>query len=196
MTTVRTSTSHPLEIAAIALPEGGSIGITFCPGKQQHDAMTGPWVRDLPLDLERIQAWGATAVVTLNPNGELAALGVPDLGQAVGEAGLAWYHLPIPDMASPDRRWDERWQAVAPEIHRSLYAGGRWVVHCKGGLGRAGTVAARLLLDRGIPSVDAMALVRQARPGAIETGAQERYLAQAPVGQYANEFTVEQERAR
>jgi hypothetical protein len=34
MPPVRTSASHPLEIAAITLPEGGTIGITFCPGKQ------------------------------------------------------------------------------------------------------------------------------------------------------------------
>ena len=52
------------------------------------------------------------------------------------------------------------------------------VVHCKGGLGRAGTVAARLLLEL-IPDLDvsdAMREVRDVRAGAIESRAQERHL--------------------
>ncbi len=186
MSTVRTSASHPLEIADLTLPEGGTIGITFCPGKQQIHAMTGAWARDLQADLERIRAWGAAGVVTLTTLDELHELGVPGLGEAVSETGMTWYHLPIPDMAAPGPRWDDRWQAVAPEMHRALYAGGRLVVHCKGGLGRAGTVAARLLIDRGVGPDAAVAAVRRVRPGAIESSAQERYLQTVSVGQYAN----------
>ena len=188
MTTQRTSASHPLQIAEIPLAEGGVIGVTFCPGKQQVQAMTGPWARDLQADVTRIKTWGAAAVVTLTTIDELVELSVPGLGDCVSDAGLTWYHLPIPDMAAPDARWDDRWQALAPEIHRSLYVGGRVVVHCKGGLGRAGTVAARLLIDRGIPPVAAIAQIRQARPGAIESHAQERYLERVAVGQYASGF--------
>ncbi|WP_019591927.1 cyclin-dependent kinase inhibitor 3 family protein [Thioalkalivibrio sp. ALE20] len=186
MNAVRTSTSHPLEIAEITLPEGGTIGITFCPGKQQAHAMTGAWARDLEADLDRIRAWGAAGVVTLTTLEELHELGVPRLGEAVSETGVTWYHLPIPDMAAPDRQWDDRWQAVAPEMHRALYAGGRLLVHCKGGLGRAGTVAARLLIDRGMAPDAAVAAVRRARRGAIESSEQERYLQMVPPGQYAD----------
>ena len=48
--------------------------------------------------------------------------------------------------------------------------------HCKGGLGRAGMVAARLLVESGYTPEDAIERVRAARPGAIETQAQERYV--------------------
>lgn len=51
-------------------------------------------------------------------------------------------------------------------------------MHCKGGLGRAGTVAARLLIEFGQAPEDAIACVRAARPGAIETHQQETYLRQ------------------
>lgn len=50
------------------------------------------------------------------------------------------------------------------------------VVHCRGGLGRAGTVGARLLVELGVTPAEAIQRVRQARPGAIETRQQERYV--------------------
>ncbi len=52
------------------------------------------------------------------------------------------------------------------------------VVHCLGGLGRSGTIAARLLVELGIDPDDAINRVRQSRPGAIETKAQEQYVRQ------------------
>lgn len=59
-----------------------------------------------------------------------------------------------------------------------LLEGAKIVVHCKGGLGRAGTVASMLLLESraATDGDDAMAKVRQARPGAIETPEQESFI--------------------
>ena len=50
------------------------------------------------------------------------------------------------------------------------------VVHCKGGLGRAGTVAALMLVELGMAPDEAIRTVRAARKGAIETREQERYI--------------------
>ncbi|MDP7292161.1 MAG: hypothetical protein QF497_08015, partial [Verrucomicrobiota bacterium] len=50
------------------------------------------------------------------------------------------------------------------------------VLHCKGGLGRTGTIAARLLVELGMTPGNAILAVREARPGAIETSAQETYV--------------------
>ena len=50
------------------------------------------------------------------------------------------------------------------------------LVHCRGGLGRAGTIAARLLIELGIEPATAIERVRAVRPGAIETRAQEEYV--------------------
>jgi ADP-ribosyl-[dinitrogen reductase] hydrolase len=50
------------------------------------------------------------------------------------------------------------------------------VVHCRGGLGRAGTVAACLLIEFGTSPAEAITLVQTQRPGAIETMAQENYV--------------------
>ena len=46
------------------------------------------------------------------------------------------------------------------------------LVHCKGGLGRAGMMAARLLVELGMEPEAAIQAVRHARKGAIETPAQ------------------------
>ena len=62
---MRTSVSHPLQIAAIGVPAGGRIGVTFCPGKVQPGSMTGGWRRDLALDLHAIATWGATVACPL-----------------------------------------------------------------------------------------------------------------------------------
>lgn len=178
MTLPRTSMTHPLRIDAVAVPGGGQIGITICPGKQQAHALTGAWARDLMTDLQAIQAWGATAVISLIEEHEFAELGVAALGPSVNGIGLAWYHLPIADMQAPGPAWESHWSASGPRIRRILSGGGRVVVHCKGGLGRAGTVAARLLIEFGSAPEEAIARVRAARPGAIETAHQERYLRQ------------------
>ena len=43
------------------------------------------------------------------------------------------------------------------------------VVHCRGGLGRSGLVAASVLVALGHPSGEAIRIVRVAREGALET---------------------------
>jgi ADP-ribosyl-[dinitrogen reductase] hydrolase len=48
-------------------------------------------------------------------------------------------------------------------------------LHCKGGIGRSGTVTGLLLVDHGEGSDDAIDRIRQARPGAIETAEQGLY---------------------
>nr|WP_231881698.1 hypothetical protein [Deinococcus puniceus] len=50
-------------------------------------------------------------------------------------------------------------------------------MHCRGGLGRAGLVAACLVVQGGMPPREAIALVRATRSRhAIETAVQERFV--------------------
>ena len=98
------------------------------------------------------------------------------LGQEVIARGIRWFHLPIEDAAVPTQQWERDWTLASPELHRILDLEGRVLVHCKGGLGRAGVVAARLLFERGVSPDNAITRVRRMRPRAIETRAQEDYL--------------------
>ena len=64
----------------------------------------------------------------------------------------------------------------AKSCARSYAAGCDVLVHCRGGLGRAGTIAARLLVELGMEPETAIASVRAVRPGAIETSDQEKFV--------------------
>ena len=190
---MRTSHSHPLQIAEVqASPGHGLIGITFCPGKKQPGAHTGAWDRDLGTDLDLIVDWGAVAVVTLVEDHELKSLEVEEMGSLVAARHKSWYHLPIADVSTPSEQFEQRWAEVGEELRAILREGFNILVHCKGGLGRAGTIGARLLIELGVDPASAVKQVRQARPGAIETSAQLAYvMGLKPIGELQPDTSVE-----
>jgi ADP-ribosyl-[dinitrogen reductase] hydrolase len=172
---IRTSLTHPLRVDAIPV-DAGQLGLTFCPGKHGTSLNGAPWARDLDTDLRALRDWGADLVVTLIEQDEFELLRVPDLGERVIAQGMSWVHLPIRDVDVPATPFFFRWPEVRADLLARLEAGGRVVVHCRGGLGRAGLVAALLLIETGSEAETAIRTVRAARPGAIETRAQERYV--------------------
>lgn len=173
----KTSLTHPLQIAEVKLGGGyGRIGITLCPGKVAPSLFGGNWNRDLGLDLEATYAWGAATVVTLIEDHEFEMLKVEGLGDAVREHHMQWCHLPIRDVSIPDENFEEVWQSTGEALRAQLREGFDILVHCRGGLGRAGTIAARLAVELGSTPSDAIDQVRRVRPGAIETHEQENYV--------------------
>jgi ADP-ribosyl-[dinitrogen reductase] hydrolase len=170
---LRTSQTHPLMIAEVQPFAGsGRIGITLCPGKVQPDAITGSWSRDLALDLAVIADWNAAAVLTLVEQHELATLKVPGLGAEVRARHMDWFHLPIMDTQTPSARFEAEWASAGESLRARLRDGFNVLVHCMGGLGRAGTMGARLMVELGVAPDKAVAMVRKVRHGAIETTAQ------------------------
>ena len=170
----RTSASHPLLIAEVCPAPGmGLIGVTLCPGKTQSWGLSGAWARDLDTDLGAIVTWNAAVVLTLVEQDELERLQVTGLGYAVQEGHMEWLHLPIRDRSVPDAAFQEAWVEVGESLRARLRAGFNVLIHCMGGLGRAGMMAARLLVELGWKPDDAIRAVRKVRPGAIETDDQE-----------------------
>ncbi|MSP43401.1 MAG: hypothetical protein EXR08_08570 [Alphaproteobacteria bacterium] len=110
--------------------------------------------------------------------GELLWAGpaLPELGAACTDHGMRHIYLPIVDQDIPDRKWESHWGQYGPEFHDLLRNGRNIVFHCRGGQGRAGLAATRMLIEIGETPSQAMAFVRRARPGAIETRGQEDYL--------------------
>ena len=168
---VRTSETHPLQIAEVAAG-AGTIGITFCPGKHDALAHTGAWARDLATDMDAIAGWGARLVLTLVEQDELRQLKVLALGEEVVSRGMLWRHLPIRDFSVPSDEFERNWAQDGAEIRALLRHGDKVLIHCKGGLGRAGMMAARLLAELGMGPEEAIKTVRAARKGAIETPSQ------------------------
>lgn len=177
---IKTSRTHPIRVDPVRPKDGyGRIGVTLCPGKKYPWGVAGNWERDLDLDLDRIRRWGATAVVSLITREEIRDLQVQDLSRAVASRHMEWWHLPIPDGQPPGPEFEKAWVHAGAAIRDRLRLGFDVLVHCKGGLGRAGTVAARLLVEFGESPESAIRRVREARSrNALETRAQERHVQQ------------------
>ena len=137
MPTPRTSDSSPLRVAAVTSGEGhGRIGITLCPGKTDPAAMTGPWARDLDADIDAIERWGATAVVSLITDRELDLLSVRGLPGAVRDRHMEWWHVPIPDGQPPGPEFEDAWAVAGEAVRDRLSLGFDVLVHCRGARSR------------------------------------------------------------
>ena len=150
-----------------------------CPGSAgqygaEHDS--------LRRDLAAIQAAGTRMLVSLLPDDELRMLGLADLGRLAADHDIDWIQLPVGDMQAPGEGFEHRWADSGARMCAVLTGGERLVLHCFAGLGRTGTVAARLLVDMGVSPPEAVRLVRAARPGTIQTHQQLRYVLALPHG--------------
>lgn len=174
---IKTSQTHPLRIDPVSLAKStGKIGLTFCPGKVCDGLYGGTWERDLEADLEAIKSWGGSTLITLMEAHEFDLLGVPQFPPVLKGSGLHWLHLPIKDMQIPNDSFEKAWSEVAPKLYEKLKNGESIVIHCRGGLGRTGLLAARILTDWGIDPIESVRRIREARPNSIETYTQEHYV--------------------
>jgi len=166
-----------LRIDAVEIPRArGRLGLCACPGGPRPGAERVAPQALLARDLVALRDFGAAGVVSLVEEQELIALGIETLPLALRREGLWWRHLPIRDMGVPDADFERRWSVEGPCIHAALARGEHVVLHCWAGLGRTGTIAARLLVEAGMDPDAAMLRVRHARPGSIQTRAQSRYV--------------------
>lgn len=145
----------------------GRLGLTILPGRTDRR-------RVLAQDLQNLKDQGVSHIVSLITAAEMEAYGVPNLREAIAAAGFAAYHLPIVDQGTAS---DEDMQAALQWVQQALDQQGQVVVHCVGGLGRSGMLAASFLRQRGLPAHQALAEVRAVRsPRAVETAVQEAFV--------------------
>ena len=166
----------PLRIDTVPVPGGGTLGLLHCPGRSGTDGAGRRWARSLADDLAALDAWGADALLSLVEPVEFARLGVPHLPDVIARHRIQWLHVPVTDMGTPDASSRAAWAQARPAIDALLGRGGRLAIHCAAGLGRTGTIAAALLVRADVEPDDAIARVRAARPGTLETAAQEAFV--------------------
>lgn len=174
-----TSESSPIGINQVVPPARrgyGWLAITLAPGKvtQGHSCY---WKRDLAADLDRLKELGATTLVPLLEDDELVSLQIPDLVESALERGLEVIRFPFHDGGVP--RSLKKTEKFVDDLHERLRKGERIVMHCNGGLGRAGTMAACVRMAVGLDDHPeaAIASVRKIRgKRAIETRTQESFI--------------------
>ena len=172
----KTSESDPILVDFLPQEElevPGQLGLTLAPGKKT-DEKDVQWERDLETDLKRLrEEYGVGVLVSLMERDEYSDLQIPELFQKAEEQGMAVLYLPIPDYGVPNASEDDDYRPFVEDIAERIEEGETVVVHCRGGLGRSGMVAASVLVALGHPAEEAIKTVRGARKGAIETPDQE-----------------------
>lgn len=160
--------NHPYDRLSIPGIQGKLI-FTPCPGTKDSSLVDS---------LATLKHAGASAVISLMPASELAANGAEDIGKQCQVQDMAWFHLPVADEQVPLEDFGQGWKASKQSILERLNAGQDIAIHCKGGSGRTGLIAARIMIEAGIPRADAIALVQALRPKAIQHPAHINWITQ------------------
>lgn len=158
---------HIINIAHFKINENvqGRLALSIAPGKKDTR-----WNRDLKKDLDVIKANGIQVIVCLLEWSEMQKLKITEYPTLAQGYGFVFYHLPIKDMGVPNQKDID---VLIPILIQHLFQGQNILVHCKGGLGRAGTISACCLGHFGYEGLTAINMVRMQRPKAIQTDKQE-----------------------
>lgn len=148
---------------------GKRIGLTILPGRKDRG-------RSLSEDLIEIKRQGITHIISLLTEQEYGQYGVSNLKEEYKKSGFGTHYLPIFDQRVPTTeailntlQWME--ETLSNTSNKIL-------IHCVGGLGRSGTLAAAYMIWKYHISADAaIQMVRKSRSErAIESREQERFL--------------------
>lgn len=137
----------------------GHFLFTACPGTLDVPAA------DVLADLK---TQGCRGLISLTPQSELDSLGVARLGEEIQAAGLAWLPLPVADDAPPGEAFEAAWLQHGNAIASRLQAGETLAIHCRGGSGRTGMIAAAIMVAMGTSPQLAKETVQTARPKALQ----------------------------
>ena len=152
----------PFNISRCKLNPVGEIALSRMPGS----------VTRIEDDIAEIIALDCACVLTLAPEQELNKHGAAQLPAMLKRVGLPWHHFPIEDYGIPAACQMESWRDLSHHLHQYLDDDRKILIHCYAGIGRSGTIALRLMVERGADPSEALAQIRHIRPGAVECPAQ------------------------
>jgi protein-tyrosine phosphatase len=177
---VGTSETDPIEVNFLPddeLGTPGRLGMTFAPG-MWAGSVRGRWERNLTADIRALEEdYDTNVLVSLMEEHEYSGYRIPELLERDRIEGIEILRFAIEDMSVPRESESEKFEAFVQDAVQRLEQSQNVVVHCRGGLGRTGTLAACVLVALGRHTADeAIATVREARKGTVQTREQEDFV--------------------
>lgn len=162
------------------IPHSGSYGnILFCgcPGLLLRQDGGLEFSEDSLGDFaDRLQTENTLHYVPLMADSELPEIEMSDIYDVLAASGMVVHRVHLPDYSVPNAVFERVWSQLSGELVSSLVRGHSVAVQCLAGCGRSPLIAGCLLGDLGIPAKDAVRVIRDLEPEAIETAEQEQYL--------------------
>jgi len=129
----------------------------------------GKWLAE---DLQHLRDAEVEVLVSLLPETEAEELELSQEAELCRLNGIKFVWFPISDFDMPGSFAEAQLQIA--HISGFLAQGKNVVIHCRGGVGRSGMIAASVLSMRGISPEDAFSLIAAARGCAVPETAEQR----------------------
>ena len=153
----------------------GKIFLTCFPGRKGTEVIYSESI--FLEDLNNFNNLDCNTILSLVEDSEFEKLcDKKNFVRSIYAKNLKWMHMPIEDLKAPDRQFNKKWETTKVLLKNDLMEGKNIAIHCMGGKGRSGTIAAILLIEFGHDNIEAIKIVREKRKGAIETKEQEEFI--------------------
>jgi protein-tyrosine phosphatase len=139
------------ELYSIELPKNARLSIMPRP-------RGGDWLRD---EIAALRIAGVDGLVSLLTEAETREFELDAEEASCGEAGIAFYSLPIPDLGTPHSHQEVL--GLVKRLRPNLDEGKHVAIRCRQGLGRAPLIAACVLSTIGHTADEAFELLSKAR---------------------------------
>jgi len=147
----------------------GVIGLTILPGRKDYS-------RSIDEDLKQLKEYKVDTIIPLITDDEFDHFGVGELLEKYEEYNFNVKRLPIMDQLVSSH---QEMKELIDYLDERLQQNEKIVLHCVGGLGRSGLVAASYLKYKGRNAKDAIQSVRKVRGlRAVESKIQEEFVSE------------------
>ena len=158
-----------ISISWIPIGKKNLLGVSQFPGKNLQNIFD---LSSFLKDLQIIKKQKVEIVVSLLPDNEKNKLGLDDLIWSKEE--VEYIQFPINDFSVPPKKKFNELKKLISFIKENLMLSKHVLIHCNGGKGRSGMIAALVL--KAMKEKDPIKKVREKVIGAIETEEQEIFV--------------------
>ena len=158
-----------ISISWIPIGKKNLLGVSQFPGKNLQNIFD---LSSFLKDLQIIKKQKVKIVVSLLPDNEKNKLGLDDLIWSKEE--VEYIQFPISDFSIPPKKKFNELKKLISFIKENLMLSKPVLIHCNGGKGRSGMIAALVL--KAMKEKDPIKKVREKVIGAIETEEQEIFV--------------------